>query len=94
MTVPIRNIYLVGATIPECEYALSSVMLNYAGEYCEYAEYCGACHLAETVPGNYEQRRILVLVILQHLDSFALAHTHQRPCGSVASLPNARVVTA
>jgi len=28
---------------------LLAVMLNYAGEYCEYGEYCDACQAAITV---------------------------------------------
>jgi len=28
---------------------LMTVMLNYAGEYCEYGEYCDACQAAVTV---------------------------------------------
>ena len=28
---------------------LSSVMLNYVVEYCEYGEYCDACQAAVTV---------------------------------------------
>ena len=49
--VPVRQSLRSGCLIHNGTYLTLSVavMLNYAGEYCEYGEYCDACQAAVTV---------------------------------------------